>query len=84
MNHSISEKVNKYITEEIFKRPEKKLEPGDTLLSNGLVDSFHLVDLALFIEDNFGIRIDDSELNASTFDTIEQLVNIIESRQMKK
>jgi acyl carrier protein len=84
MNHSIREKVNKYIAEEILKQPEKNLEPGETLLSNGLVDSFHLVDLALFIEDNFGVRIDDSELNASTFDTFEQLVNIIESRQMKK
>jgi acyl carrier protein len=83
MNQSIREKINKYIAKEILKQPEKKLEPGDILLSNGLVDSFHLVDLALFIEDNFGIRIDDSELNASTFDTIEQLVNIIESRQIK-
>jgi acyl carrier protein len=81
MNQLIKEKINKYLTEEIFKQPGKNLEPGSILLSNGLVDSFRLVDLALFIENNFGVRIDDSELNASTFDTLEQLVDLVESRK---
>ena len=80
MNQSINEKISSYIADEIIKQPGKILEPQDVLLSNGLVDSFHLVDLALFIEDNFGVHIDDAELNASTFDTLEQLVNLVESR----
>ena len=40
-----------------------------------------LVDLGLFIEDTFGVRIDDTELNANTFDTLEQLAKLIQSRQ---
>ena len=80
MNQSINEKISSYIADEIIKQPGKTLDPQDVLLSNGLVDSFHLVDLALFIEDNFGVHIDDAELNASTFDTLEQLVNLVESR----
>jgi acyl carrier protein len=51
------------------------------LISGGLVDSFSLVDLALFIEENYGVRIDDTELNADTFDTLEQLAAIIEDRR---
>jgi acyl carrier protein len=56
----------------------KETEP---VISSGLIDSFSLVDLALFIEDKFGVRIDDSELNAQTFDTLAQLADLIESRK---
>jgi acyl carrier protein len=33
------------------------------------------------VEDEFGVRIDDSELNAETFDTLDALVKLIESRK---
>jgi acyl carrier protein len=39
------------------------------------------VDLALFVEDQFGVRIDDSELNAQTFDSVGQLAELIRQRQ---
>jgi acyl carrier protein len=39
------------------------------------------MDLALFVEDKFGVRIDDTELNADTFDTLGQLADIIHQRQ---
>jgi acyl carrier protein len=46
-----------------------------------LIDSFSLVDLALYVEDQFGVRIDDSELNAATFDNLAQLADLIEKRK---
>ena len=54
----------------------------EPLISSGIVDSFSLVDLAVFIEDRFGVQIDDTELNADTFDTLEQLVGLIELRKL--
>jgi acyl carrier protein len=50
------------------------------LISSGLIDSFHLVDLSLFIEDTFGVHIDDTELNADTFDTLAELEALIRQR----
>jgi acyl carrier protein len=46
-----------------------------------VIDSFSLVDLALLVEDTYGVHLDDTELNASGFDTLEQLVNLIRSRK---
>jgi len=40
-----------------------------------------LMDLALFVEDTFGVRIEDTELNANTFDNLTQLTSLIESRK---
>jgi acyl carrier protein len=81
MNSDIQSTLNQYIATEILKQPTRLIAPEDKLISNGLIDSFHLVDLALFIEDTFGVRIDDTELNADTFDTLAQLTALIEERQ---
>ena len=70
----------KYIAEDFLKQPNREISPTEALLTTGLIDSFHLVDLGLFVEDTFGVRIEDSELNASTFDNLTQLVALIESR----
>ncbi len=77
----IISKITAYITSEILRQPKRILRPDEALISSGLVDSFSLVDLGLFIEDNFGVRIDDTELNAETFDTLEQLAKLIAARQ---
>jgi acyl carrier protein len=68
------------IASQILNLPQKKITPQEPLISSGLVDSFSLVDLAMLVEDSFNVRIDDTELNSDTFDTIEQLAEIIISR----
>jgi acyl carrier protein len=73
--------LSKYIAGEILKQPDRGISPDEALLSSGLIDSFHLVDLGLYVEDTFGVRIDDTELNASTFDTLNQLAALIQSRK---
>lgn len=70
-----------YIAKEILKQPKRVIQPGEKLISSGLIDSFSLVDLGLYIEDTFGVHIDDTELNAETFDTLDQLAALIESRK---
>jgi len=81
MTEEIAQVMSQHITKEILKQPTRKLNYDEPILSSGLIDSFHLVDLAIFVEDNFGVRIDDTELNPNTFDTLEQLVSLIESRK---
>jgi acyl carrier protein len=81
MKELILEKLGTYVATEILKQPNRIVKPDEPLLTSGLVDSFHLVDLSLFVENNFGVRIDDAELNASTFDNLNQLVALIQSRK---
>ena len=76
----IEAKLAEYILTQVMRRPNYKLGHDDPLISSGLIDSFHLVDLAVFIEEQFGVRIEDTELNASSFDTITQLSALIQGR----
>ena len=73
--------LSEYITKDILKHSKRPLTPDAKLISSGLIDSFSLVDLGMFVEDRFGVKIDDTELNAQTFDTLNDLAALIESRQ---
>jgi acyl carrier protein len=81
MTDTILEQLSTYIATEFLKQSSRLIKPDEPLLSSGLVDSFHLVDLSLFVEKQFGVRIDDAELNASSFDNLNQLVALIHSRK---
>ena len=61
--------------------PQRKITIDEALISRGLVDPFSPMDLALFVEDTFGVRIEDTELNANTFDNLNQLALLIASRK---
>ncbi|MBE0682630.1 MAG: acyl carrier protein [Anaerolineales bacterium] len=73
--------IAKFIAEKILKQPSKIITADEALISSGLIDSFSLMDLALFIEDTFSVRIEDTELNAETFDNLNQLASLIQSRK---
>lgn len=80
MANEIPEQLSQFIAVEILKQPNRQINVDEPLISSGLVDSFSLVDLSLFIQDAYNVRIDDTELNAATFDTINQLASLVQSR----
>jgi acyl carrier protein len=73
--------LGKFLAEKILKQPNRKISADEPLLSSGLIDSFSLMDVALFVEDTFDVRIEDTELNAETFDNLTQLAALIDSRK---
>lgn len=77
----MKEQLAGFITSQILKDPTRSLADDEALISSGLIDSFSLVDLALFVEDTFAVRIDDSELTADVFDTLSELTSLVESRR---
>ncbi len=80
MNQNLSAELAQLIAGQVLKQPNRKITSETALISSGLVDSFHLVDLALLVEDRYGVHIDDAELNVDTFDTLAQLEALIRQR----
>ena len=81
MTDQMISSLEKFIATQILKQPQRKIAADEPLLSSGLIDSFNLMDLALYVEDTFGVRIEDTELNSDTFDNLNQLSALIESRK---
>jgi acyl carrier protein len=81
MSDEIAATLSTYISSKILKQPSRTIDVNESLISSGLIDSFSLMDLAIFVEDTFGVRIEDTELNSQTFDTLSQLSVLIHSRK---
>ncbi len=69
-----------FLTKEILKDASYPLEDDEALISSGLIDSFSLVDVALWVENTYGVKLQDNQLNANTFDSIAQLAGLIQSQ----
>ncbi len=76
----IETRLADYITKVVMRKPNYALNKNQALITGGLIDSFYLVDLAMFVEETFGVHIDDAELNADTFDTLAQLAALVRAR----
>jgi acyl carrier protein len=73
--------IRSYIINSLIRNPKYKLGDEDKLISGGVIDSFSLVELSLFLEEKFGVRPDDTELNADNMDTVQMIANYVESHR---
>ena len=80
MKEDIIAKLAAHISKDVLRDPKRTLAPDEPLITSGIIDSFNLVDLAVYAEDTFGVHLDDMELNADRFDTLEQLAGLIAER----
>lgn len=80
MTDDIRNGLRGFLTKEILKDSSYPLEDDEALISSGLIDSFSLVDVALWVENTYGVKLQDNQLNANTFDTVAQLASLIQSQ----
>lgn len=73
--------LRQFITSQLMKEPDYPLKDDEPLISGGLIDSFSLVELQLFIEQEFNVHIDDTELTTDRIDNLNDIAALIEARQ---
>ena len=77
----MEEKLIAFITEEFLTDASMTITPDTKLISSGLIDSFSLVELSMFLEETFDVRPDDTELNAENMDTVEMIAAYVDSHR---
>lgn len=70
---AIRQKLRAYIKAEIIKNPGYPLRDDEPLISGGLIDSFSIAHIAVFIETRIGVRIPDTDLTLDTMDSIDRM-----------
>ena len=61
----------------------KKIEeiPLDkSLLKEGILDSFGIIELVEFVENKWELKIEDEEFNVENFGSIEKIINLIDQK----
>jgi acyl carrier protein len=73
--------INDYISRE-FVQDASMLPLGNTtsLLETGILDSLGLLRLVVFIQERFGIMVDDVDLVPENFDSVEAICDYLRSR----
>lgn len=58
----------------------RRVSNDELLIENGVLTSLQTVELVMFIEDRFGIVVEDDELDEETFATVESIASLVESK----
>ncbi len=80
--NAIKDSLRNFIRVEVLRKPGYALDDDQPLITGGLVDSFSLVQISVFIDDEFGVRIPDTDLTVANMDTLNQMVARIAQEQM--
>ncbi|MCD4789904.1 MAG: acyl carrier protein [Bacteroidales bacterium] len=70
------EQVKKFIIETSYV-PEDKVQDDTKIFVEGIFDSMGFLSLINFIEDNFDIKAEDSELLEENFESVNAIANFI-------
>ncbi len=79
----IEQQVSIYITENFMFGDEEEVGAAESLLESGVVDSTGVMELVLFVEQTFGIEVDDNDRVPENPDTIENIAKFVKSKLAK-
>ena len=70
-------KLFEYIRDHLAADPAEVNSADQPLITSGIIDSFSLVELSVFIEEEFGVSVPDPAMTVANFDTIEKAMAAI-------
>jgi acyl carrier protein len=71
---TVKEKIRTYILRELVRDEDYPLADDEGIITGGLMDSFSLADLGVYVEDEFDVYIPDPDLTVEKMDTLNQMV----------
>lgn len=75
---SVEQQVRSYILENyLFSDDETALGNSDSFLEKGILDSTGILEVIYFMEDEFGIKVEDQEMVPENLDSVERIVAFI-------
>lgn len=73
----IKEQVRKFVTTNFYVADPTSLEDNASLLDQGIIDSTGVLEVIFFVEETFGIKVEDSEMLPENLDSIERIANFV-------
>ena len=81
MNNTIKQQIIEFITTNfLFDEENKSLGESDSLLEGGIIDSTGVLELVAFIEETYGIKVEDEEIVPENLDSINDITFYITSK----
>lgn len=78
---TVVEAIGRFVASELMVTDGQ--EPGheDSLIGSGLLDSLALLRVILFLQEEYGIHIDDGEVTPDNFETLGKMARYVEEKR---
>jgi acyl carrier protein len=74
----IRDKVRGYILENLLFTDDASQLPDDvSLLERGIIDSTGVLEIVMFLEETFGIKVKDSDMLPENFDKVDSIARFV-------
>lgn len=82
MADTIETDLRNFITENfLFGDDSRTIAGSDSLIQNDLMDSTGILELVAYLEDHFGISVDDEDIVPDNLDSIDRITAYVARRQ---
>ena len=83
LRSTIKRKIIEFIKDYFIKESGTALGDDTLLVEKGIIDSTGVIELVCFLEEAFEIRVEDSEIISDNLDSINRIVDFIQSKIAK-
>ena len=83
MNDEDAATLIRFVRESLVGDPRISVTLTTRLLSEGILDSVGVVRFAAFVEEEFGVRFDDSEIRSGGCETIADILSVVGRRERR-
>ena len=73
-DQEVREKLRTFITAELIRDAKYPLKDDEPIITQGLMDSFALAELGVYVENEFNVYIPDPDLTVDSMNTLNQMV----------
>ncbi len=78
----IKEQIKQFFEDNFMAEFDDTFTEESSLLENGIIDSTGVLELVLYLEENFGIKIEDDELVPENLDSLKNIQNFIKKKEL--
>ena len=77
----IKEQVRTFVRSNFYVPEAVTLSDDASLLEQGIIDSTGVLELVTFIEDSFGVTVDDSEMVPQNLDSVDRIASFVGAKR---
>lgn len=81
-HHEIVDRVRAYVSENfLYMRQGFEFSDTDSLLGRGILDSMGVVELITFLQDEFGVPVEDGDITEENFGTLDAIARYVHDKR---
>ena len=81
---AVAQDIRSFIVESFLLGHDSGFDNSESLLESGIIDSTGIMHVVAFLEETFGVAIEDDDLVADNLDSVERIAAFVERKRTLK